>query len=906
MSPTTNHSLVIPELLQGQWTSAIICTFTANLTFFETRLVSQLAQVPLRAILADTRQLTEKFGEAARTNQRHRLANKAYVAAPIRHPHAAHGKMMLLLGPTAGRLIVGSGNLGYDGYAAPGELWHVFEYTDEEPRHVSEFGAARAFIDGLATRRLIDPPIVELVHTAWSKATWLPPSPPAPPSMTSNLDRALIDQLRDAATDPVEELVVHAPFHDADCAALQQLIVSFKPSRVRLLVTVGTSADPEAIQRVLATASKATVEHVYVKDEPAAFIHAKWVHLKHRNSETLLTGSANLSRSALLRSAHGGNIEIGIISSGPVGAFGALYAHLNHRKVADISSLGLAYRGNSELQADEVATYPVVQWSRLDGPTLTLVFDRDLPDATTLELDSHAGEPLSMESMSLDAAIAVVSLTSESAELVAEGGRVHVRLDGDDALTSDTWPYQLGHLRSRLDKASERKYLHRLGNLPQQDAELLELLNELDQTLIIDRESVWRVARPGVSLDPTPAGSDPVHLEDLDWERVRRDLRYSAYFIRGRTSELAPTDIQVALAAIAGRLGDLGLNTPGAEAEDERDLANEADTDLSAEAEDTNDELQDELTRRRLPISTRTRMAFDRFVRRYAAALGDTAFIAELGPLPAVSNAVVFNHLLAQLLDREAASPRHVIHAQAQTWRFLWGGPDRPGIAHDLDDASADGVAGVLTDAAAKATTLRGLVTAFDYDVDEPTAAALRDIARHLLTDRDFGLDADLMSTAAGGDAMAAVSLNALAHSATLTPGEVLDFVLAPYGIARSSAEWRRQPVNRRDRGTYQADTFVIGVHVDGLTPERARELLERVAVAAYYAGHDGAYVRLRFEGNGKAVAFWDDDAGSGVVMIDDEIEFASFDPPWPDWSIRLDQLDAVLRSGGRTALRSA
>lgn len=69
--------VVIPELLQGHWTTALICTYGADLTFFETRLLGQLAQIPLRIVLADDGQLAETLAESARTGQRHRLANKA-------------------------------------------------------------------------------------------------------------------------------------------------------------------------------------------------------------------------------------------------------------------------------------------------------------------------------------------------------------------------------------------------------------------------------------------------------------------------------------------------------------------------------------------------------------------------------------------------------------------------------------------------------------------------------------------------------------------------------------------------------------------------------------------------------------------------------------------------------------
>ena len=538
MSAAPRPNVVIPELLQGQWTTALICTFGVNLTFFETRLMSQLAQVPLRIILADDERLASTLGEAARTGQRHRLANKAYLAAPIRHPRAAHGKLVLLLGPANGRLIVGSGNLGYDGYASPGELWHVFAYSDDQAQHLNEFAAARSFIDGLASRQLLDPPVIELLYTAWGAATWLPQAPTAPPTICSNLDRPLIEQLRDLAPDPVTELIAHAPFHDADCAALRELITTFEPKQVRLLLTDATSADPAAIKRTLGDDKKRIIELVQVKDEPAAYIHAKWVHLLHPDTETLLIGSANLSRSALLRSSSNGNIEIGVVSTRPIGTFDGLYTHLQRKRVNDVSSLGISYQGsNEDAIHDDVASYPVTLWSRLDGDTLSITFSAVMPEGTTLSLEDHAGRTLVAVSTSIDGAAVVVKLDKESADRLADGGRVSVRIDsGDDQLTF-TWPYQLSHLRGRLDKAGQRERLPSIGNLPEQDAELYELLRELDRTLIIDRESVWRIAKPGGVREVEDGEQESVRLVDLDWDRVRRDPRYGGYFTRRRLCE---------------------------------------------------------------------------------------------------------------------------------------------------------------------------------------------------------------------------------------------------------------------------------------------------------------------------------------------------------------------------------
>ena len=584
---------------------------------------------------------------------------------------------------------------------------------------------------------------------------------------------------------------------------------------MRLLVTDATSADPVAIKRTLGGDAKRIIEVVQVTDEPAAYIHAKWVHLIHPDTETLLTGSANLSRSALLRPSFNGNIEIGVVSTRPVGTFDDLYAHLQRKRVSDVSSLGISYQGGNEEDTDDAASYPVALWSRLDGDTLSITFSDVMPEETAFSLKDHADRAIVAVSTSIDDATAIVKLDKESADRLADGGRISVRIDSDDDQLSFTWPYQLSHLRGRLDKAGQRERLPSIGDLPAQDAELYELLRELDQTLIIDRESVWRIAKPGGVREVDDGEQESLRLDDLDWDRVRRDPRYGGYFTRKRAAGLPPTDIQVVLAAIAGRLGDLGLDTSRPDTEDEEDLAHEGDAGLSSESGDSDEELEDELTRRRLPVSTRTRMAFDRFVRRYASALSDSAFIDELGPIPAATNTVVFDHLLSRLLERQGVTPRWAIDAQIATWRFLWGNDDLSAVTENLDNETGEAVRHVLSEACARVTTLRGLVASLNYAVEDDTMVALRDTARHLLTDAEFGLDAALLSEAAGGDTMSPGFLGALSQIAEpITAGEIVGYVLAPYGILRSSVEWRTEQIRRVGRGKtsgYQSTTFVIG-----------------------------------------------------------------------------------------------
>jgi hypothetical protein len=128
-----------------------------------------------------------------------------------------------------------------------------------------------------------------------------------------------------------------------------------------------------------------------------------------------LTGSANLSRSALLRSADKGNIEIGIISSGACGAFENLYSHLQRKPIKDLSSLGISYRGGTDGDPD-ASPHPVVLWSRLDGTTLTFVLDRPVLDGTAIDLQDHAGRAITWGSIDFDTEGLRTHLTKESAE----------------------------------------------------------------------------------------------------------------------------------------------------------------------------------------------------------------------------------------------------------------------------------------------------------------------------------------------------------------------------------------------------------------------------------------------------------------------------------------------------------
>ena len=92
-------------------------------------------------------------------------------------------------------------------------------------------------------------------------------------------------------------------------------------------------------------------------------------------------------------------------------------------------------------------------------------------------------------------------------------------------------------------------------------------------------------------------------------------------------------------------------------------------------------------------------MAFNRFVKRYAAATCDRGFVEELGPVLAIHNAAIFDHLLAQLLLKDVVDPATAIGAQIATWKLLWGATDELGMLATLDEDERNAALQVLEEA---------------------------------------------------------------------------------------------------------------------------------------------------------------------------------------------------------------
>jgi hypothetical protein len=123
---------------------------------------------------------------------------------------------------------------------------------------------------------------------------------------------SVIDQL---PVGPVDELCVSAPFHDPGARALAAVMDKLRPAEVTVAHQPGmTQLDGEAIGRLLTDAGGRLLV-----DGEKRYRHGKLLEWVVDGRRWCLTGSANLSGSALLKPmSSGGNCELGLIA--PLGS----------------------------------------------------------------------------------------------------------------------------------------------------------------------------------------------------------------------------------------------------------------------------------------------------------------------------------------------------------------------------------------------------------------------------------------------------------------------------------------------------------------------------------------------------------------------------------------------------------
>ena len=902
------NALKLPEQLQGPWHHALILTYRMDIPFFENALWRQFStRCRNKIILADGQRYLEACANHARRGLVRHL-NQQYVAEGIFAPCAAHAKLILLTNPEQGRLLVGSGNLSWQGYASGGELFTQYEYSADAPGALNAFLAVRELIEDLVKRRYISAQAERRVRylledTPWlfqsSSSDWWP--------VRHNLTHSFLDQLQQAVGDnPVEELWVLSPFYDREAVALERLLTLLNPRRATLLMQPSyTSVDPTFLRDVLDRFGGRCQVCPFSIGSDAPYIHAKLYLLKLPDRAICLQGSPNLTQAAMLLIVPRGNIEVANLLFGPRDIFDDLLDALEIQpEAAQLDALDLAYQ-STDIPTDE----PSDGWRLISGEwhddRLRLSFQGEMPELEgasliianrAFPLDVCKREPGSLE----------LKLSPDMIALLGRPAPVSIRWgDGDDAPASNPlFVCNRATLDAVLEIADEGETLDRIGDLDLDDEEFERLLGELDAALMIDRRSVWQVAG---RTPPSTADDDDEALRldyaDVDYEMLRQHPRIQQYR-RGISGGrgYAQSRLQIILNAITDHFRGL-LDVPASTQWE--DMTGGTLDDRGAETEEEHEREEEERQKRRQTQAQRVRRLLKNFIRRYLRGIRSPDFQELAGFEVIAQNYVIFSHILWRLFAKDWVEPEFVLESLLQTWGFFWGSDGQTGYFTELQEGQQAQVLQWIREYHADAELLAALYYGAHLTRTErweDLRFALRDFWRALLCHPPFNVTAEILEETwhilvrliPYEPPPPTGIVDELAHLAQFeTRGSFLRALEERYGYPRGSCAFTKQTVWREPlRREDIVHCLVIGAANALPSKEVAIAMLQgwmRFEGLDYYRINNPPGGRvLYYEALEQKGMYWAKDRG------DQPSELGSIDPEAAEWDAHLSRLQRL------------
>jgi hypothetical protein len=741
----TSPRLAIPHLLGGDWESVLICTYGAELEFFEQDLWRQLDRTKNRIIVADATQVRRYLQQDRSVRLRH--LNRTYALAPVSAHGAAHAKMIMLLRDDAGWLAVGSGNLSFNGYASQGESFTTYRWAPDDDQHQAAFAAARAFLDELGNRELIGPIVRTQIARAWQTAPWLYEATDIGSSpIRHNLDTPLLDQFVMAiGGEAVKELTIHAPFFDRNCEALNQLLSRTAPARLRILLQERmTSVDPQRLLHTLDHTSAVVDVRSVQAPEKGTFLHAKFLIAKLDARTVCLQGSPNLSGPALIQRATQGNIELANLLTGPKSKFDHLIDSLEiSSRSVDVLSLDLGWAGDDELTEEDEDLTPErvreLSWSR---PRLSGFFTEIVDDPPTLLISNEVEAAVEwiLEATPGGETRFAVTLGEHGCALLDRLQVVHFQFI--DGVSAPLFPYHVSTLTALSTGSGRADLIREAGDFNVDDEELEQLLLQLDEVLVVDGRSIWRMLRRQEPESRDGKDAPRLAYEDLDWNLIRSHPKFAQYqhWNNGQYSE--PTGLGILLGSIADRFRkDVAQRRGEAAAEVPQDVGPDDPFDdlglpPDVESEEESEEVDLQRERRRQTARARARNLFRNFVKRFVSGITDPDFVDLVGPSVVLPSYVVFNHICWKLATLELTDGRIVVDAQLALWRFFWGTSENTGYLHSLSEPEQVAALEILERHHSEAVLLASICEAYDtaYYEAHDLLIALRDQLRIIVT----------------------------------------------------------------------------------------------------------------------------------------------------------------------------
>lgn len=298
-------------------TNAIILTHNIDFVFMQTVALAAFQRCghPTLTIFADAACAAESFAHQQPVltglGVRYRV-----VAVAMDPGFRFHPKAVLLSGEETATLLVGSGNLTFGGWRENAEVWARF---DSEQDGSTPFLAFKDYLTEILARVPLPDAVAAEVKEAFDPKSrkWISAEPTGGAKLVGRVGsgNSLLDRMLDmVGGDPVDELMVCAPYFDDDGVGLREIVTRVGARRTTVLCQPERSTltqrswEPSSGQAILKHAdfTRANASG----EERSPFMHAKLYAFRRDHEVIVIAGSANCSRAALTTSGKAGNAEL--------------------------------------------------------------------------------------------------------------------------------------------------------------------------------------------------------------------------------------------------------------------------------------------------------------------------------------------------------------------------------------------------------------------------------------------------------------------------------------------------------------------------------------------------------------------------------------------------------------------
>lgn len=293
---------------------ALLTTFNYEIEFFEKAVLSRLIRNEIRSIsvFVDSDELAKAI-----QNIQVCTLGQYYAVNPVRINGAFHPKVILLLGNTKARLIVGSANLKLSGYCINNEIFNYIDYDVDHQEYRDVFYSAINFFKTSYkwTPGLDNALMLGLENLPYFRAT----RGNGRIAFLENSTRSMLEQLKEIITEVITDIRIAVPYYDNELAALSSIRSSFPSANIHIYLQLGKSTFPESLQVKNKIADDIQIfETIKAPDNGnSRFYHGKVFEFISASNSYMFYGSSNCTRSALLQSAEdSGNCECNFLIEG--------------------------------------------------------------------------------------------------------------------------------------------------------------------------------------------------------------------------------------------------------------------------------------------------------------------------------------------------------------------------------------------------------------------------------------------------------------------------------------------------------------------------------------------------------------------------------------------------------------